>query len=231
MIGVAIPVHNEEDSLLACLASVQIAALHPALLGEEVLVVAVLDSCTDASLQIGTSQGIVMLAVEARNVGVARAAGAAYLLQAGARWLAFTDADSVVSQAWLSTQLSLSADAVCGTIAVDDWAIHADEGMQNFLQQHFRATYHDRDQHRHIHGANLGVSAAAYQLAGGFSALQCGEDVALVQALMACGASISWSAAPRVTTSSRFASRAPGGFGDTLRSLVATQESAVTKRG
>lgn len=222
MIGVAIPVHNEEQYLRACLASVRMAALHPALLAEEVRVVAVLDACTDGSRQIVLTQQIDMLTVDARNVGLARAAGAAYLLQAGARWLAFTDADSVVSHSWLATQLSLGADAVCGTVAVEDWAMHGEGEVQSLLRRRFRATYHDRDHHRHIHGANLGVSAAAYQLAGGFTALQCGEDVALVHALMASGAQISWSAAPRVTTSSRFASKARGGFGDTLRGLVAT---------
>ncbi|MFJ9449176.1 MULTISPECIES: glycosyltransferase [unclassified Herbaspirillum] len=225
MIGVVIPVHNEEDYLRACLASVQLAIAHPGLPAEEVRVLAVLDACSDGSSGIAQGLDIDFLSIDSRNVGLARAAGAAALLEAGARWLAFTDADSVVAPAWLATQLALSvqdaADAVCGTVAVDDWSAHGERAQ--FLRKHFQSTYFDQDEHRHIHGANLGVSAAAYRLAGGFAALTCGEDVALVQALLACGARIAWSAAPRVTTSSRIASHARGGFGDTL--------SAVAMRG
>jgi glycosyltransferase involved in cell wall biosynthesis len=225
MIGVVIPVHNEEDYLRACLASVQLAIAHPGLPAEEVRILAVLDACSDGSGDIAQGLDIDCLTIDSRNVGMARAAGATILMEAGARWLAFTDADSVVAPAWLATQLALAAkdaaDAVCGTVAVDDWSPHGERA--HFLRQHFQATYCDQDQHRHIHGANLGVSAAAYRLAGGFTALTCGEDVALVQALLACGARIAWSAAPRVTTSSRIASHARGGFGDTL--------SAVAMRG
>ncbi len=224
MIGVVIPVHNEEAHLRACLLSVRRAMVHPGLLGEEVRVVAVLDACSDGSAAIAhemhVDTGIGVLAIQARNVGLARAAGAAALLEAGARWLAFTDADSLVAPAWLATQLELAtgADAVCGTVAVHDWSAHGERAK--ILRRLFYAEYCDRDQHSHVHGANLGVSAAAYRRAGGFAALRCGEDVALVQALIACGARIAWSAAPRVSTSSRFASRARGGFGDTLRMLA-----------
>ncbi|RFB73072.1 MULTISPECIES: glycosyltransferase [unclassified Herbaspirillum] len=224
MIGVVIPVHNEEDYLHACLASMQLAIAHPGLPDEEVRVLAVLDACSDGSGGIAQGMNIEFLSIDSHNVGLARAAGAAALMQAGARWLAFTDADSVVAPAWLATQLALAvqdqADAVCGTVAVDDWSAHGERA--SFLRRHFRATYVDQDQHRHIHGANLGVSTAAYRLAGGFAALACGEDVALVQALLACGARISWSAAPRVTTSSRIASHARGGFGDTLSAVAMT---------
>ena len=61
-----------------------------------------------------------MIAVEARNVGLARAAGADALLAEGARWLAFTAADTVVSPRWLVEQLNLQVDAVCGSIGVGD---------------------------------------------------------------------------------------------------------------
>jgi hypothetical protein len=107
--------------------------------------------------------------------------------------------------------LSLAADAVCGSICVDDWAAHPQQ-----VRDYFRQTYVDADGHRHVHGANLGVSAQAYRRAGGFAPLACSEDVALVEQLQASGACIAWSAAPRVVTSARRASRARGGFGDTL---------------
>jgi hypothetical protein len=186
------------------------------LLGEAVRIVVVLDDCTDRSSEIAQKFSVETLMLRARNVGMARAAGARHLLAEGARWLAFTDADSRVSPNWLATQLSLDADAVCGSICVDDWAMHP----QHVLD-YFRETYVDADGHQHVHGANLGVSAQAYVRAGGFAPLACNEDVALVDQLMATGARIAWSAAPRVVTSARHASRARGGFGDTLSGWAA----------
>lgn len=227
MIGVVVPVHDEEACLDACLEALRVAATWPLLLGEAVSILIVLDACSDSSQRIVLKHAMQAdwrwrldcIAVNARNVGAARAAGATMLLQRGARWLAFTDADTRVSPAWLSTQLALQADAVCGTVAVDDWSPHA--GNADALREHFKHTYTDADGHRHIHGANLGVRAGAYLRAGGFAPLACSEDVALVAALQACGAHIAWSAAPRVTTSARRNAKARGGFGDTLLQVVA----------
>ena len=112
---------------------------------------------------------------------------------------------------WISAQLAQRKDAVCGTVAVRDWGAYGET-----MRAHYDATYTDADCHRHIHGANLGISAKAYQQAGGFQALESSEDVALVDSLRASGASIAWSAAPRVFTSARRVFRAPGDFGATL---------------
>lgn len=211
MLGIVIPVHNEEELLGNCLQAVVKAGTSPRLNSERVHTLVVLDSCTDGSERIAANLGIQILKIEARNVGIARGAGAQHCLELGARWLAFTDADTVVSPDWLAQQLALRSDAVCGTVAVNDWSEH---GPQMAL--HFKNSYTDACGHRHIHGANLGVSAQAYRQAGGFPPLACSEDVALVQALQACGASIAWSAAPRVVTSARKNFRAAGGFGATL---------------
>ncbi|WP_133645915.1 glycosyltransferase [Paraburkholderia flava] len=215
MIGIAIPVHNEAALLAACLASVRAAAAHPQLRGEAVYTVVVLDACTDDSHAIALEYGVALLHVDARNVGHARATGAAALLAAGARWLAFTDADTRVCADWLVAQLLLGADAVCGPVSVDDWSDHPPHVRETFYRM-----YVDADGHRHVHGANLGVTANAYRRAGGFPPLACSEDAALVDLLIATGASIAWSAAPRVVTSARKESRARGGFGDTLASWV-----------
>jgi Glycosyl transferase family 2 len=216
MIGIAIPAHNEATSLAACLDSVLLAARHPALDGEQTDVIVVLDACTDASIQIAASRGVRTVSVNARNVGVARALGARCLLGAGARWLAFTDADSRVAPDWLVAQLALRADAVCGCIEVDDWTGRTEEVRRRFLEGYTHA-----DGHRHIHGANLGVSSHAYRRCGGFQPVKVSEDVALVDALLQCEANIVWSSAPRVTTSARADARARGGFGDTLSALGA----------
>ncbi|MFL9926319.1 glycosyltransferase family 2 protein [Herbaspirillum lusitanum] len=212
MIGVVIPAHNEEQYLSACLSAMHLAARHPAL-NEAVRIIVALDACTDRSALIARSHQVEIIALQARNVGMARAAGASRLLAAGARWLAFTDADSLVAPDWLAAQLllELNADAVCGTICVDDWSEHSPQ-----LQEHFRTSYFDREGHRHIHGANFGISARAYKSVGGFPPMACSEDVAIVDLLIAAGARIAWSASPRVNTSARIASKARGGFGDTL---------------
>ena len=227
MIGVAIPAHNEVGTLGACLDSLLAAAGDQALDGEAVCVCVVLDDCDDGSAAVVESRrarfataGIVLDCLEtaARQVGVARAAGARRLLAHGARWLAFTDADTRVAPEWLATQLGLGADVVCGSVGVDDWSAHAQHAPA--MREHWARTYQDRDGHRHIHGANLGVSAAAYVAAGGFSPVSCHEDVLLVKALESNGARFAWSARPRVFTSARTDARARGGFGDTLLAVA-----------
>lgn len=211
MIAIVVPAHNEENFIVPCLQSLLIASGHERLLDEEIRIFLVLDSCTDKTKELAQGLGVDPIEVVARNVGVARALGAKVALWQGARWLAFTDADTVVSSDWLISQLAMGTDAVCGTVAISDWGVYGDR-----MRDHFAATYTDRDGHSHIHGANLGVSAQAYERAGGFTALETGEDVALVAALKETGASIAWTAVPRVFTSVRVAYRAPAGFGETL---------------
>lgn len=224
MIGIVIPAHNEGAHIGATLEAVMRTANHPELAGETIIVVVVLDSCSDATGAIANQYGVLTLSLAARNVGLARAAGADLLMDAGARWLAFTDADTIVSPDWLVKQLAQDADVVCGSIGIDDWSPHGPH--DDFVREHFARTYSDADGHRHVHGANLGVSAVAYRSVGGFQALACSEDVALVAALQTSGARIAWSAAPRVTTSARTDARARGGFGDTLLAVVAAALAA-----
>lgn len=225
MLGIVIPARDEERVIGDSVRAATAAALHPDLKGERVELLVVLDSCTDATGVLAAQAGAHTVSVKVRNVGVARAVGAEALLARGARWLGFTDADTRVSASWLVAQLAQNADAVCGPVGVEDWSphgIHAD-----LLHAHFLETYSDRDGHRHVHGANLGVSAEAYRRAGGFQHLACSEDVALVAALEATGARVAWSAAPRVVTSARREARAAGGFADALLNAVASRLAAV----
>lgn len=218
MIGVVVPVHNEEDCLEACLMALRVAAMHPGLHQEPVVMVVVLDDCSDNSTVIAARHAtgpMTCLTIAARNVGMARHAGAEHLLARNARWLAFTDADSRVAPDWLVAQLALSADAVCGLVTVDDWSEHPAH-----VAMHFAARYHRADDHRHVHGANLGVCSQAYRRAGGFPPHASSEDVALVQRLIALNAQIAWSTQPRVVTSARAHGRAPGGFADHLAMLA-----------
>jgi glycosyltransferase involved in cell wall biosynthesis len=211
VIAAIVPAHNEEAWIGDCVRSLVAAAACPALHGERVVLVVVLDDCTDRTDDIAQAAGASTLAIRARNVGAARALGAQSAIAQGARWLAFTDADTVVAPTWISAQLQLCSDAVCGTVAVRDWGAYGER-----MRRHHDATYTDADGHHHIHGANLGVSSHAYLAAGGFPSLRSSEDVALVESLKRIGASLAWSAAPRVFTSARRTFRAPLGFGATL---------------
>ena len=205
MIGVCIPAHDEAREIAVCLASIRTAARQ--VLEEAVRIVVVADACSDETADIARAAGCDVLTVHARCVGAARALGAEYLLALGARWMCCTDADSRVPPHWITAQLACGSDAVCGTIGVDDWREHPAH-----VAEAFHSHYQDRDGHRHVHGANLGISAASYRMAGGFQSLVAHEDVRLVEALLAHQASIAWVRDPHVLTSARRLARAPAGF-------------------
>ncbi|HKS12714.1 MAG TPA: glycosyltransferase family 2 protein, partial [Pseudomonas sp.] len=105
---------------------------------------------------------------------------------------------------------------VCGTVHIERWEPWQDAA----LRQRYRSGYQAREDHRHIHGANLGICAQAYQRVGGFAPLAAHEDVHLVNALQAAGARIVWTARHSVATSSRGDCRARDGFGDYLKGLA-----------
>ncbi|MDG9924420.1 MULTISPECIES: glycosyltransferase [unclassified Pseudomonas] len=215
MIGVLVPAHNEAELLGGCLQSLQKAAQHPGLDGEPVHILTVLDACTDDSEEVAHASGALILRVNKRNVGHARRVGAAHLLEMGARWLACTDADSSVSQDWLVRQLAFGAEAVCGTVRVSDWSPQPAQ-----VRHRYEKHYQSREDHRHIHGANLGICARAYERVGGFRPLPSDEDVHLVRELERSGARIVWTHQTCVTTSARRNYRARGGFGEFLDSLA-----------
>ncbi|NOU29283.1 MAG: glycosyltransferase [Polyangiaceae bacterium] len=214
MIAVIVPAHEEAAELGDCLFSIAEATTSARLEGEPCRVVVVADACSDATASIARGMGAQVLEIAARNVGMARRAGAQAALEVGARWLAFTDADTRVSRDWLAEQLALRRDVVCGTVGIRDWGDYTHRARRAY-----RAEYTDSDAHRHVHGANLGASARAYARVGGFPALRSGEDVAFVERAQAHGLTIAWSRAPRVWTSTRRTHRAPGGFGAFLRKL------------
>jgi glycosyltransferase involved in cell wall biosynthesis len=214
MIAVIVPAHNEIKNIAKCIESVARSAAHDDLNAESILIIVAADACTDGTETAAKLRGATVVTVCAQNVGVARREGAQIALEHGARCLAFTDADTVVSADWLVQQLARGADAVCGVVEVTDWSEHSAA-----VRRAFAMDYCDVDGHRHIHGANFGVSANAYQRAGGFQPLKTGEDVALVEALVENGENVVWSAAPRVATSARLSFKAPSGFGATLLAL------------
>ncbi|RKQ95711.1 glycosyl transferase family 2 [Kushneria sinocarnis] len=215
MIGVVVPVHNEQALLHDCLQALQQAALHPALGAEPVRIVAVLDACSDDSARVAAAHdGITVLETSAANVGRARHTGAVHLLAKGARWLSFTDADSRVGREWLAVQLASPGDAICGSVRLDDWA-----GMPRAQRQRYLAERRLVAANRHVHGANMGVSAEAYRAVGGFEPLCAHEDIRLIQALETAGYHVHWAPALSVMTSARLDARAPEGMAALLKSL------------
>jgi glycosyltransferase involved in cell wall biosynthesis len=232
-VGVVVPAHDEEELLPACLAGLAEATAVAQLdrPGLRVRIVVAADACTDGTVAVARRAGAQVVPLAARNVGTARAAGLAALLRPGppagdgeaapapgALWLATTDADSVVPAHWLSGQLRQAGagwDAVVGTVTVADWTGYADGTVREFARRY--GTWHGW--HPHVHGANLGFTAAAYQAVGGFPALPTGEDRALVASLQASGFRVLRSAAVSVITSARVRYRAPAGFGHDLATL------------
>lgn len=212
MIGVVIPVHNEESMLGDCLQAVCQAAQDPLLDAEAVEIVVVLDACTDRSAMIAIRHKAQIVSLNARCVGAARALGASLAVDYGARWIAFTDADTIVPLNWLSAQLDLYADATCGQVCIDDWSGHPPAVRERYLNSYSVET-------RHIHGANLGISAAAYRTAGGIPALKLGEDAALISSLVEKRGDVRWAGPPRVVTSARWQTTIDGGFAAYLAGL------------
>ena len=90
--------------------------------------------------------------------------------------------------------------------------------MRHHFERHQRSHGLGFD-HPHVHGANLGLSAAAYRAAGGVPHIDLAEDHALWDAVGAAGLRRVGARRPPVVTSSRPDGRAAGGFSDLLRSL------------
>ena len=203
--GVVVPAHNEQERLAACLA---------ALAGAMVVVVA--DACSDRTAEVARRCGADVVLVDARNVGVARAAGVRELLRRGASWMATTDADTLVPPGWLAIQLRFADrwDAVAGTVSVRDWGGHPPWRPAVYARRYAGDA-------SPVHGANLGFTADAYVAAGGFPPLPTGEDHALIEAMRTAGKRVLHTPKTNVITSARPHYRAPYGFGHLLSTLEA----------
>ena len=225
-VAVVIPARNEEQLLPAALSSVAAAArVLAGQCGIRARITVVLDSCTDGSAgvvarvqaDLAPQLDLQLVAGTFGTVGAARAAGIAAQPPAPGLWIASTDADTVVPVDWLVQQHHLAAAGyglLLGTVVPDP-----DDLTSAELSAWQRLHVLDEG-HPHIHGANLGFCAAAYQRAGGFASLAVHEDTDLVARIKATGTA--WIATDRirVTTSGRRDGRAPEGFSRFLDQLL-----------
>jgi glycosyltransferase involved in cell wall biosynthesis len=229
-VEVVMPAHDEERHIEQALHALQAAALA---LGERrpsaaVGITVVLDHCTDGSADIAAriaaaDERFRVLHQTFRNAGASRAAGVVAALGHGRPgldgiWLASTDADSRVPEEWLWRQLELADagwDVVLGSVEPDP------RGMDPEVLRRWRVRHPVQERHPHVYGANLGVRASAYRLAGGFPEIPSSEDRVLVARLRRRGFAVVATDATRVVTSGRTSARAPHGFGAYLRTLGA----------
>jgi glycosyltransferase involved in cell wall biosynthesis len=220
-VAVVVPAKNEENCIGACIAALEVARAQAADRAETFLVL-VLDSCSDGTRAAAANwleHPHQVLEVDFSNVGKARAHGMDYALRHFAQrdrrhvWLATTDADSRVPDSWLADHIEAAdqgADALAGTVRVDDWQGYSNSQVQAYLR--FYLADESAPSHPHVHGANLGIRADAYLQVGGFSDLPTGEDHALWNALQARGKRLVAARNVEVITSSRMHARAPDGF-------------------
>jgi glycosyltransferase involved in cell wall biosynthesis len=221
--AIVIPARDEESTVVeAVRAAASAAALVRAEGVVEVVLLVAADSCRDATAELARRAGAQVVAGGFGGAGPARAAGVEAALARLGRaaleetWLACTDADSTVPPGWLAHQLALArhgADVVVGTVTPDF------DGLSPRQRRAWLATHVAGAANGHVHGANLGVRASVAIQAGGFPALQVGEDVAIVERAAALGARVVPTAAIDVRTSARREARAPGGYSTYLAGL------------
>jgi glycosyltransferase involved in cell wall biosynthesis len=222
---VVIPAHNEADHLPSSVKAVLTAA---ACLPLPVTVIVVLDGCDDGSAALAGQFGsdVRFVAIDARNVGAARAAGFSYArtlceqvaLDDPRIWYATTDADSVVDPDWLLRQTGADTDMVLGVVRFATWREFPAAAARRYLAAYRSKTR--RDSHGHVQGANRGFRADSYWRVGGFAALASDEDVDLVARFESAGLRIVRDAQLSVVTTRRQVGRAPDGFAAHLLSLL-----------
>lgn len=222
-VAVVVPAANEEATIGQCLTSVAAARsnLYRRARSVQVQILVVLDDCADDTAGIVERFADVRpIRISARNVGIARRAGAAAALQTGRpseTWMASTDADSEVPADWLTVMLALAkqgAHLVLGTVLPGS-------GLDAATRAEWLGRHHLRDDHPHVHGANLGIRGDAYLALGGWPPLMTGEDAGLAErAAQASHLQIFRTAVIPVLTSPRTTGRAPCGFASDLLGLA-----------
>jgi len=228
-IAVVIPARDESELIGRCLESVLAArgVVEAARHAPSVSVVVVADRCTDDTANVARRfPGVTVVEIDAGNVGVARSTGVRLALESSGSsphgvWIASTDADSVVPDAWLQRQAAFAhggAGVVLGTVRPDFADLSAEQAAA------WGELHSPADAVGEVHGANLGVRGDVYLAVGGFPGLPEHEDVGFVDRCVALGARIVATDSCEVTTSGRQVGRTPGGFARYLRDDLVQSE-------
>jgi glycosyltransferase involved in cell wall biosynthesis len=219
-VDVVVPAHDEEERIGACLDALDAAVVRLAAERPDVRVgfTVVLDGCTDGSAAIVRDHGVDHIETAHVGVGRARALGVAHAVRlAGtpdprAQWFAHTDADSRVDERWLVQQ----ADALLAGWHLLIGAVVPDpRDLEPDVLERWTIAHPPGAALGHVHGANLGVLAAAYTALGGF------DPVPEPEGVRALGLRVEATTDLPVVTSGRFAGRTPGGYAEHLRQTYA----------
>ena len=233
---VAIPAHDEEETIGACLDAVATAVSEgqrAGVVGRARIAVAA-HRCVDQTRQraqdhlagLSGIESLVRDEPEDLLVGAVRtrliedAITRSPALSADC-WILSTDADTIVPPDWVTGLLaaarSSGAELVLGLADLDEWRV-GPEARRRY-QQLLDAGI-DGGQHRHVYAANLAVAWQTFAAVGGFPAVPHGEEHALVRAVRAHGRRVVSPLGPRVRTSARMPGRAAGGLGGLLAELA-----------
>lgn len=232
---VAIPAHNEEDTIGDCLTTVGVALDHARREGAVARAVVAVGAhrCEDETVSRAQERldhldgvGIIVDAQSWSTVAEVRQGAVAAALHHVARprstLLLNTDADSLVPEDWitgmLASMVSIRASAATGMVELIGW--EAPPAARLAYDAAIARGIHGTS-HAHVYGANLAVSLAAFVTVGGFRPMVHGEDRDLVARLRAAGHTIATPFYPRVLTSGRLTPRCPAGLGAFLKRLVA----------
>jgi glucosyl-3-phosphoglycerate synthase len=233
---VVVPARDEEARIERCLLAL---AGQRGVAASEYEAIVVLDGCTDGTAArvwafAGSDRGPRIEVLESplpEGVGRARRRGmdlaCLRLFAAGSPYglIATTDADSVVAEDWLRSQLELArggARAIGGHIELLDEeagrlapaALAEREGRARERLGGTRASAPAQalSEHHQFSGASLALTAETYRRCGGLPVRAALEDEALERELGLRGVPIHRSRAVRVRTSARLDGRAPRGL-------------------
>lgn len=232
---VAIPAHDEEATIGACLDAVAEAVASARRTGavKDAVVSVAAHRCEDAtSLEardvLGRAhlRGVVTDDPRSTTIGEVRQVAVSAALPMVTRPLSTlllnTDADSLVPSDWVTGMLDAMrtgrARGAAGMVELHGWTAPpaARRAYAEAIRSGIRGTGHS-----HVYGANLAVWLPTFQALGGFKALSTGEDRDLVARLRAAGHAVATPLYPRVLTSARLDPRCPDGLGAFLNRLVA----------
>jgi hypothetical protein len=132
-------------------------------------------------------------------------------------WIATTDADSAVPDAWFTLHDAWARRGAHGVAGLVE--LFTDDGLSAAAHRRWRSFVEAGGVghgHPHVHGANLGMRADLWLAAGGFDDRALGEDHELWKRARALGARLIGCADMVVRTSARTRGRTPAGLAGLL---------------